>query len=241
MQMSSVIYNISCYGATDGSIAVTVFGGLPGFEYSWEDENGNILTGNPVESLGPGTYSLVVKDASGEVLQETYDIVQPEEITVEALVEHTSGGLDNGTIDLEIAGGNGGFMVLWDHGSTETSLIDLPAGEYHVVITDTKGCTIEETYTVQSSTNVNEIDFINDFKLHPNPASGFVSIDIKLDRVEEVELSVISLLGQENYKRTYQSNGISEIIDISDLTGGVYLVQLRSKDKIALKKLVIAN
>lgn len=58
---SSIITNISKYGAGDGAIDVTVTGGTSPYTYLW---NTGATTQN-LSNLGPGTYSVVITDANG--------------------------------------------------------------------------------------------------------------------------------------------------------------------------------
>ena len=55
----------------------------------------------------------------------------------------------NGTASVAPSGGSGtGYMILWSNGSTDSELVDLCPGLYTVTITDSRGCTAEETVEV---------------------------------------------------------------------------------------------
>jgi hypothetical protein len=58
------------------------------------------------------------------------------------------GGAD-GEIDITISGGWGGYTFLWSHGATTQNAFGLTAGNYSVLVTDSHGCTINGSWTVQ--------------------------------------------------------------------------------------------
>lgn len=73
---SSVVTQISAYGANDGAIDVTVSGGTPPYNYLWS----NGATTQDLSALGPGIYSVVITDANGcsTVLREIF-VEEPDE------------------------------------------------------------------------------------------------------------------------------------------------------------------
>src|SRR5690606_30996036 len=60
-------------------------------------------------------------------------------------------GVCNGTIDVVVSGGSGGFNILWNNGLTGTNIIDLCAGMYEAQITDANGCLVVEQVDVPNS------------------------------------------------------------------------------------------
>ncbi|NNE25626.1 MAG: PKD domain-containing protein, partial [Saprospiraceae bacterium] len=111
MQVSGVISNVTCNGSSDGTIAVTVFGGLPDFTYIWKDEAGELIGMDftEISGLAPGTYEFEVTDLAGEIVTAQYTVTEPEELVITGGVTDTSNGEDNGSISLDITGGNGDY------------------------------------------------------------------------------------------------------------------------------------
>lgn len=71
-------------------------------------------------------------------------------ITIE---EETSGVYctqsNEGAINIQVYGGTPQYMYNWEHEAIDQSyLIDIPAGSYHVTVTDAHGCTEERTITI---------------------------------------------------------------------------------------------
>jgi hypothetical protein len=68
----------SKYEGTDGSIDLTVTGGLAPFTFEWS----NGLTSEDALNLGKGDYSVIVKDAFGQVANTTCTVTEPAEILI---------------------------------------------------------------------------------------------------------------------------------------------------------------
>ncbi len=61
LTLSFTVMNTSAPGVNDGSVAVNVSGGVPGYTYLWS--NGG--TGTGITDLAPGTYSVTASDSEG--------------------------------------------------------------------------------------------------------------------------------------------------------------------------------
>ena len=83
---SSVVTNISVFGAHDGAIDVTVSGGTAPYTYLWNND----ATTQDLTDLGPGTYSVVITDANGcnTTLREIL-VEQPQEVKWVAFARKT--------------------------------------------------------------------------------------------------------------------------------------------------------
>ena len=58
-------YGVSCNGASDGSIDVTVTGGTGVYTYVWMAGVAMMSSDEDVENLPAGTYSVVATDENG--------------------------------------------------------------------------------------------------------------------------------------------------------------------------------
>ena len=241
MQLTAEIENVTCNGDENGVVEVTVIGGLSDYEYTW---NGSAQTSvdntSSILGLPAGVYELEVKDAIGNILTESYTISEPEVIQATADITNTASGVAEGSIALSIEGGNGNYEVLWDNGMTTTTIDGLERGDYSVVITDDKGCTESGTYSVSGTTNVNEIEFLSNLTIMPNPASQYVTVDIESLDNRSLELSIVSVSGELLYSSNVSSDSRTEI-NVSDYSSGLYLIRLRSDNKVTMRKLLVSH
>ena len=143
--------NISCNGLSNGSIDLTINGGVPGYTYLW---NNGAVTQDLV-GIAAGTYSVIVTDQNNCQITSTITLTQPSALT-QGITAFTypSGtniscyGLSNGSIDLTIGGGNPGYAYVWNTGAVTQDLAGMPSGSYNVTVTDINGCTIPSTITL---------------------------------------------------------------------------------------------
>lgn len=128
----------TCNTLCDGWATVNISSGTAPYTYQWNDPIGqNTAT---AAGLCAGTYSVVISDASGCGSTATVTIVEPAAIVITPVVLPTSCNLCNGVITLNASGGVGPYTYLWSNGSIGSSISNVCAGVYSVMITDATGC-----------------------------------------------------------------------------------------------------
>ena len=139
------ITNISCNGSNDGEIDITIYGGTPGYTYSWSHGP----TTEDVTGLSFGLYTVTVTDAIGTSTDSTFSISEPDATVINRIISDIScyNGTD-GEINITPSGGTPGYTYSWSHGPTTQDVSGLSAGSYTVTITDTNLCTLDSTFTL---------------------------------------------------------------------------------------------
>ncbi|RCL67301.1 MAG: PKD domain-containing protein [Cryomorphaceae bacterium] len=145
--ITSDVSPITCFGANDGSIKLTIDGGKAPVSLEWADDP---QAGTTRSNLKSGVYSVLLKDSSGCEINEIYTITEPAKLQLSAI---KSDALDcddpnSGSIDLQVIGGNPPFTYVWSNGDTTEDLSDVSANNYSVIVTDSKGCTVEKTFSI---------------------------------------------------------------------------------------------
>ncbi|GDX51088.1 hypothetical protein LBMAG27_01350 [Bacteroidota bacterium] len=126
----------STCGNSNGSIDVTVTGGISPYTYVWW--NGE--TTEDLINFSAGSYGLTVIGANGCI---SNTIISLNDITAPVLTNvpnNNTCGLNNGSIDLSLAGGTVPFSYVWSGGETTQDINNLPIGTYAVTVTDGNGC-----------------------------------------------------------------------------------------------------
>ena len=142
IQLDADVKNIRCFGEQNGEISIQVSGGLEPYRILWS--NGE--EGRLIYDLAPGNYSLELTDDHGCKAQGTYWITEPEELLLGFhLQEVVCIGRSNGSIESNVDGGTEPYSYVWNTGSMEADLYDIPAGEYSLVLSDYNGCSIEKS------------------------------------------------------------------------------------------------
>ncbi|NUM51615.1 MAG: gliding motility-associated C-terminal domain-containing protein [Flavobacteriales bacterium] len=154
-QISLNSTQISCFGMCDGSAQVTVLNGNAPFSYLW---NPTLNTTPSISNLCAGVYSILVTDKDGCVSADTVTIIEPSPIDVNvSSTPVTCTGDCDGTATANVSGGTGPYTYLWNDPSTQITqtAVGLCAGNYTVIVTDSKGCTGTANITISSSNNLN--------------------------------------------------------------------------------------
>ena len=144
---------ISCSGACDASISITVDGGTGIYSYVWLDVNSNVVgSTSQATNLCAGTYTVTVNDELGCEVIGIYTIVEPQplEIQVEGTVDILCSGEETGLATVTSTGGCAPYFYNWSHDPNLSSPIatNLGAGIYEVTVTDANGCTSAGSVTI---------------------------------------------------------------------------------------------
>lgn len=140
--------DIICYGDNDGSITASASGGTGTLEYSRIGDIGpTYQPGNTFTGLGPGFYTIWIRDANLCVVTDTISITEPDELLV--LGETRSGenqcfGDSSGRITIDdVTGGVEPYEYSINNGAdffANPLFTNLPAGNYQTVVRDAAGC-----------------------------------------------------------------------------------------------------
>ncbi|HAB17274.1 MAG TPA: right-handed parallel beta-helix repeat-containing protein [Verrucomicrobiota bacterium] len=128
--------NVTCRGASDGSIDLIVSAGAEPYAYLWS----NGATTEDLSELSPGTYSVTVTDANGCTASTTVTITEPPALVASASATTIRCQGDSSTVIVSAAGGTAPYS------GTGTST--LGAGTYTFRVTDANGCTATTTVTI---------------------------------------------------------------------------------------------
>ncbi|WP_176829760.1 SprB repeat-containing protein [Tenacibaculum sp. MAR_2009_124] len=143
--------DVTCYNGNNGSIDITVTGGTGVYTFLWNHG----ATTEDLTSLPSGAYSILVTDENGCFKQETIEIIQPSEynITINVFQRPSGAGLSDGQLSVSVQGGTPPYSFEWKDEtntiiSTTNSAVDIPAGNYSLKVTDSRGCVLLENYNL---------------------------------------------------------------------------------------------
>ena len=123
-------------------------------------------------------------------------------------------------ISSELITSNGDFY------SNSTAMLSFAEG---VVIDD---------FNLQSVNSINDTKTVsNSFKIYPNPATNTITLNIDNTNNTELSLSIYSVMGTLAKSEILKQN--NQQINIVDISNGVYIVTIKSKDFTGNQKLII--
>ena len=206
--------DVACSGASTGAICLDITGGWSGnYNVSWNPAQ----TGSCPTNIPAGIYTATVTDQGGcSKVVGPVQIVQPPAIedTLLSLVHNICHGDGDGSISIDVSGGNGApYTVDWN-GSTlsGTSIANLDGGLYTPTVKDANGCTtVLPGYTVNEPT---AIDTSNVVLTDPTPGNSDGSISLDLS----------GGTGNLTIKWIGPAGFTANTADISNLKAGAYTI-----------------
>lgn len=129
-----------------GQASVLVSGGTPGYTYSWAP----VSSTNDTISGPAGIYTVTITDANNCTKVDSVTIGLTSTLQANAITTlPTCNGGSDGMITLNPSGGVGPFTYAWTPNvSTTNTAMNLSAGTYVVVVTDSGGCSGTTSVTI---------------------------------------------------------------------------------------------
>ena len=148
-------FMVACNGDSSVEVEAIASGGLPPYDYTWED--GSKLKDR--ENLGAGMYSVTILDANGCVDVDSGEIFQPDALIADTLAinDASCSNTQDGSIQLSIQGGTGEYAFSIDGGTTfeiipdDSLLVGLSPGNIDIIIKDENDCQIDPISTIINS------------------------------------------------------------------------------------------
>jgi uncharacterized protein (TIGR02145 family) len=141
------ISHVSVYNGSDGSINLTVTGGVPPYIFNWSDGS----TSEDLSDLSKGTYSVTVTDQLDSACYDTAEVLQPTPDTMllsATVTNESTAGAGDGAIDLTVSGGIAPYTFKWSNSASTEDISSLTAGSYKVTVTDFNDIYASDSFTL---------------------------------------------------------------------------------------------
>ncbi|RMG90573.1 MAG: hypothetical protein D6706_19260, partial [Chloroflexi bacterium] len=162
MNVDDSVTNISCNGMSDGAIDLTVTGGSGPYTFFWSPLG---QTTEDISGLPAGTYSVTVNNSQGCSATRTFTLTEPPPLSLVVDAKQYVGGWtvrcngeNSGKAYAVPSGGTPPYSFLWDANAgnqTTDTAFQLYAGTYHVTVTDTNGCVVSDSITLNEPPPMN--------------------------------------------------------------------------------------
>ena len=155
----SIAMNIACDGATDINLSVsggTTSCGIPAYTYQWS----NGATSQDLIGVDNcQTYTVTVTDCNDcvKITSVTVPCVTEMNLTTN-VVSASCHGVCDGSIDLSVTGGFGGYTYFWSNNATTQDLSNVCSGIFVVTVTDSHGCKKSRTVVVSQPTDRDSVE-----------------------------------------------------------------------------------
>lgn len=236
ISVTGKVNDVHCFGDTTGSIEVLVQGGSPPYELIWQYRNAVFVENTSILThLAAGTYLLSVRDTNQCVENTTFEVKQPDLLTVNILKNSVGN-----TVTTDVRGGTPEYAYLWSTGETTPGIELSASGEYRVTVTDSQGCDTTATSMLVDITN---IQFVASARLYPNPTSGELNIEFTLRESLDVQLEIWNAFGQRIENQALKNIQTMQLpLDLNKHPAGLYQVTLFAQGKrVTLGKIVLVK
>ena len=188
-----------------------------------------------------GNYTVTIRDGYNCLISGTKTITQPEPIVVNVNTQLIS--INKYTATLNVTGGITPYTFMLNN-STElsgTSIPNLAAGNYGILVKDKNNCIKNTTFSIAAPTGVNETETqFESLEVYPNPATNNVNINFSLKEQKNVKVELFDLSGQTIFQDEY--NDIRDkqtTLDLSMLASGTYLLKFGLPDGNTFRKIIV--
>ncbi|MFK7949986.1 MAG: SprB repeat-containing protein, partial [Saprospiraceae bacterium] len=227
--------DISCDGASDGSIVIMPTGGNYPYTYSWSV---NVTSTDSIATnLNDDSYSVTVTDADGCTIDTTISLTQPSSVfTGPGFSSPLCSGDSTGMVWAQsLGGGTPPYTFTWSNGVTGTNdtIFNLPAGTYAYTVTDANGC------TGQGSTTLGNPPVLN---------GNFTSVNnATCEGINDGDATIVGTGGTGAYSYTWAHDAALITSTASNLGVGTYYVTITDdngcsyKDSVAIAATLVVS
>ncbi|MBT4339097.1 MAG: T9SS type A sorting domain-containing protein [Bacteroidetes bacterium] len=142
------IKHVTIWNGTNGYARVSVHEGTPPFRYVWS--NGD--TTNYIYFQKAGKYSVIVSDSCNNAVSDTVILTEPPYIPMSSFFDSIHHNICwNGKkayVSIMVNGGTPPYSYNWSNGDTTSFIINVAAGHYSVVVTDSFSDTLHSAIQI---------------------------------------------------------------------------------------------
>jgi hypothetical protein len=149
LDYTSSITPANCYDEFNGSIYLDVSGGTGPFSFLWSTGS----TENPLNNLHSGSYSVIITDYNQCILQGSFIVTQPDQLTIAQWdTTKSTCGLSDGAIFIQsITGGISPYVINWSHTISHNPVqLGLAPGTYTATVVDAHNCSLVQEFTIEN-------------------------------------------------------------------------------------------
>jgi hypothetical protein len=173
------VSNVTCFNDSNGVIDLNIQLSYPPYEVLWTHDSSQVETG--IFDLKAGSYKIEVTDKYGISKHMNFAITEPNELNADLLAvqDATCADTQDGSIDLDVSGGNGSYYYKWnDPKIPNIKNPYLSQGNYQLEVSDLNGCRDSVFVIIESpdSLSLFKSTYLNDTS---NTCEGELTVDAR--------------------------------------------------------------
>ncbi len=160
---------VLCAGAATGTATMKISGGTAPYIFEWRNALNQLVntttstdSTSTIVNVVAGTYSLLVTDS--HTCQKTFPVTINEiaGMNLSFVNKLPACGQSDGFSAITISGGTQPYLIHWETGSNNDTLLNIGSGTYSVTVTDANLCTAIDSITLTDDSNLTvDIQIIN--------------------------------------------------------------------------------
>jgi hypothetical protein len=252
--------NVTSSVPTSVQLAVNAANQIPlsstGSIYSSDDATGDVMVditnNNGVDyscvstnvSRASGTAQVYqVPGAANFVMDKTF-VITPGSVQAggNATLKFYFTEVEIAAWELSTGNSRGSLVIIKDNGTSEYVSASIGVFGTHVTLEGSFTSGISGTYYFGRQEAIlsvadNQFDL---FSVYPNP-SYYGKVSVKLSATDNVNVNLFDIIGRKVFTKFFKNNSsqFSETFDFSSLSSGVYMLDVDSGGKRAIKKIII--
>lgn len=147
--------NNTCFSNCLASASSSPTGGNGGYLYDWSTGGSS----NSITNLCAGSYTLTVTDSRSCTGTQTIAVTEPDSIELSLIKTDATCGACDGDATTTPIGGSGSLDILWETGSTSSTISSLCIGYYSITVTDDNGCSNTDSIEIETPGNITLNEF----------------------------------------------------------------------------------
>lgn len=153
LQLSLIAEQPTCFGVNNGRLKANIQSGIAPYKIEWSTGDTTLT----LEDLSAGLYFATVTDDVGCIQIDSAVLSYPDPLESNLLVTNAShcAAMDGKIVPVLSGGGTGPFLFQWSNGSSDSILLNVPAGNYAVTITSAEGCEVSDSGQVNQPNTLN--------------------------------------------------------------------------------------
>ena len=160
LRVVSETTNITCYGAKNGTISITVTGGTGNMQYAISPRFDRVVDRGYFDELRKGDYVVRVKDENNCFVDIPVKITEPDllRVVIDQKTDEICYGAQDGSVSLTITGGTQTYSTSIDGGTTwtpnKTLYTGLASGTHTILVKDVNSCTTDIAVTIKEGVDL---------------------------------------------------------------------------------------
>jgi hypothetical protein len=203
------------------------------------------ITATATNLVGSATSNPVsVQIAASPTYEASFTIVQSgNSITIVDASTPVAGQRCSSTSFTWSFGDGSANVVHAGNAAAPTSYTYSSDGTYTIaLIIQTPGAAPSVFQTVVTIVNIKEVNFAQALSIFPNPTSEIVNVAFELSKMQNVELSVVSIDGKTLAVTSLENAlNVNTSFNVSDWNNGVYFIRIKTEEGLATQRFVVSK